>query len=348
MKWKVYFEGDFWGHYGRDHAGKEIPVRKEFQWGDRRWLIPSIYSCARGLVVDFCVRIPMETMENFAKKWNLSEENADYRNFSQEEEILMDADNPLSIDFHSEVTVNGKILQPSRSCNVCWNPWRPEGSAQEARDMEGQELEAQYAVEYYGLDPADAWNICRVFYNWTSGRRPDMKSLDVMLSEDPSAVPGPHFRVAGAGDRFRFICPINGAEHTLLVDEYERQEMPKEHLESIPAFRNMEFPTHYTVMSYRITPELPDEAFNVYDCVESDRPRQKKENPFEPEATGSAAVGIIGGADGPTAVFMGGSSCGKHRAACSALHFEPVDEVEWRLLFYEKRREDLTVSVEMD
>ena len=23
-EWKVYFDGSFWGHHGRDHAGKEI------------------------------------------------------------------------------------------------------------------------------------------------------------------------------------------------------------------------------------------------------------------------------------------------------------------------------------
>ena len=28
--WKVYFEGDFWGHHSREHAGKEIRIEKEF------------------------------------------------------------------------------------------------------------------------------------------------------------------------------------------------------------------------------------------------------------------------------------------------------------------------------
>ena len=32
-KWKVYFDGGFWGHHGRDHAGIEIDIGKEFLWG---------------------------------------------------------------------------------------------------------------------------------------------------------------------------------------------------------------------------------------------------------------------------------------------------------------------------
>lgn len=26
-EWKVYFDGSFWGHHGRDHAGKEIHLK---------------------------------------------------------------------------------------------------------------------------------------------------------------------------------------------------------------------------------------------------------------------------------------------------------------------------------
>jgi len=49
--------------------------------------------------------------------------------------------------------------------------------------------------------------------------------------------------------------------------------------------------------------------------------------------------------DGPTAIIFGGSGQGKLHVACSALHFEPVDDVEWRMVFHEKRREDVTVEL---
>lgn len=31
-EWKVYFDGDFWGHRGKDRAGKEIKLDKQFDW----------------------------------------------------------------------------------------------------------------------------------------------------------------------------------------------------------------------------------------------------------------------------------------------------------------------------
>ena len=56
---------------------------------------------------------------------------------------------------------------------------------------------------------------------------------------------------------------------------------------------------------------------------------------YAPEARNDmACIGIIGGADGPTAIVCGGSSKEKLHAACSALHFEPVEgDIEWRIVF---------------
>ena len=66
---------------------------------------------------------------------------------------------------------------------------------------------------------------------------------------------------------------------------------------------------------------------------------------LEPQAFSSVCVAIIGGSDGPTAIIFGGSGQGKLNVACSALYFEPVDDVEWRMVFHEKRREDVTVEL---
>ncbi|MGN1414378.1 MAG: hypothetical protein ACI4WY_09065 [Anaerovoracaceae bacterium] len=66
---------------------------------------------------------------------------------------------------------------------------------------------------------------------------------------------------------------------------------------------------------------------------------------FEPTVSGdTACVGMIGGADGPTAIAFGGSSQGKLCAACSALHFEPVQhDIAWRIIFHEKRYIDCSI-----
>lgn len=66
-EWKVYFDGDFWGHRGKDRAGKEIKLDKQFDWAGYHWVIPAAYSCSKGLVVDFCMRVDSESIRDFMK-----------------------------------------------------------------------------------------------------------------------------------------------------------------------------------------------------------------------------------------------------------------------------------------
>ena len=98
-----------------------------------------------------------------------------------------------------------------------------------------------------------------------------------------------------------------------------------------------DYPTHFTVISYTLMPEPPENSIFVEDCVENDRPRQVRRETasFAPEAQNDFCVGIIGGADGPVAIVVGEAAQGKLRTACSSLHFEPVDHVDWRISFRE-------------
>lgn len=54
--WKVYFDSSFWGHHGRERAGREMSVQKWFSWAGRDWFVPAVYVCSKGIVVDFCMR----------------------------------------------------------------------------------------------------------------------------------------------------------------------------------------------------------------------------------------------------------------------------------------------------
>ena len=56
-EWKVYFDGNFWEPSGKDRAGTEIRLDKQFEWAGHHWIIPAAYSCNKGLVLDFCMCI---------------------------------------------------------------------------------------------------------------------------------------------------------------------------------------------------------------------------------------------------------------------------------------------------
>ena len=97
---------------------------------------------------------------------------------------------------------------------------------------------------------------------------------------------------------------------------------------------------------------MASRQYRIMDCKQSDEPRPIKitraEGPAEVQINGeAAAIGIIGGADGPTAIFMGrpAGKTSQPRMASSSMRFEHVDEVEWRIAFLEKLYEDITIQV---
>lgn len=324
-EWKVYFGGDFWGHHGRERAGKEIQLGKQFVWKDEFWHIPAIYTCSKGLVLDFCVQVPSEGIRSFMDKWNLSAENCG-TGLSDEQLMRIDAENPLSIRINPKVVVNGRALSGFSGCEVSWIPFLPEGGSPEAMRV----------IQNYGLDPACGWSIMRFSFRWATKRRPQLKTLSVTLLESPVALPGPHFHVRAPGERIEFFHPITGKQHALTVQEYERREISSEDFDS----QDQEYPTHYTAMSFTLSPELPDGTFTVADCSRPDMPRQKRSDQGVSNAS-RASVSVVLACAAQQTAFGGG----KLQPACSALLFEAADDVEWRMVFHEKRRDDVTIKL---
>lgn len=329
--WKVYFHGNFWGHEGRERAGKEIPLNKQFVWGEENWYIPAIYSCTSGLVVDLCCKVEPERVRAFIEKWNLLEE--DRAEPSEEECEQIEAENVLHLDVRMSAEVNGATLKAGRSCGMTWIPEAVTGMA--------GDREAGWFLEHYGLDQGKAWRIRRFMLPWMTGKKPDIKTLSVKLSQNPVSLPAGHF-VATAGETVSFAHPVTDREHRLTA-----REIVQEEIESLRSQDEcLEYPTHCVRMLYEISPELTERQFCIRDCAESDAPRHRSEVGENDVRNVSAhSIGIIGGADGPTALIIGGRPQeGKLHMVYSSLHFEPVEKVEWRISFREKTREDIFIK----
>jgi len=323
-EWKVYFSDGLgcWRHYGHDKPGIEISVNKTFTWGGRTWHIPAVYSCGKGLVVDFCVEIDPAAIKAFFKKWDPSLEKCRYLTREQEEQ--KDAENPLRLDFSSKVTVNGREVRYNRGSSSNWIPksCRPEGMCWDENNNE-----ALWIMEHYGLDADRGWVFWRMAYPWATASRPKLKTLAVSLKQRPQNVPGLRFTVHSAGDIIPFTNPITGKTHTLKVLEYENKAAD---LTGLPA-DDWEYPTHYTALSYSVEPDLPREAFSVRDCGQGDSPRSKNQD----------------GADGCGILFVSKDDPNS-RAVCSHLHFEPLEQpekIEWQLVFFQKTAEDIEIEL---
>lgn len=320
-EWKVCFDGNFWQPGNQEQGGKEIAVSKEFFWGGSRWLVPAIYSCEEGLIVDFCMQIELERIRNFQQKWGLDIDHSADEPISREQRMEMEQDDPSRFLFNPHLTLNGKELTIAHASGILYNPCQLE-------DIE--EVETKYVIGHYDLDASYGWSVWRFAFPWETKCPPAITTLSITMEQQPVSFPGPHFHVAEPGDRFSFVHPATGCSHTLTVQEYEQQECPPEPCDTIS---KMEFPTHCMVMSYTITPDLPDSAFTIQDCAEGDPPRWKTRDSLEQYGTIlTLCVGAV-------------ASCEGFKAVCSSLHFEPTDDVTWCMIFHEKQLEDIVVEL---
>ena len=333
-EWAVYYDHGFWNRNAKGKPGEEIAINKTFSWGDEIWHIPAVYSCSKGLVVDFCIEIQPEKEKAFIDKWYpvLAKDE----NISDELREQIEQENPIDVNFRTHLKVNGKPVIAKHGNSVQWIPecCLPDGVR--------NENESKEIIRHYGLDETKVWSFYRWSFPWSSKRKPEIETISLKLERAPVTIQGVHFKNPSVGDVISFVHPISDAEHKLTVLAYEKQEFPHHGFQH----EEYEFPTLHTAMTYTLEPELPGRNFGVRDCLHNEQPKHKPRNQFEPQANYDAcAIAIIGGADGPTAVFVSGGQNSEQHRALSALRFEHADDIEWKIVFREKLMEDIEVEL---
>ncbi len=316
-KYKVFYQGSLYGHFGRDRAGKEIEINKSFLWGGESWLVPSVYICGKGLVADILKSVSVEDFRAFAEKFGLDEAD-DPEKFSPQRLAEAEAENPLGGGIYVTAKINGRESSMEFSSSDCWNPLFPDGGGSEK------------LLEKYGLDKSFCWQITRVSIPWRGRKPKKISSLSLRLRADRLRVSEVHFKADHPGDRTEFINPATGKTHILTVTDIKRQSLAQ-----FPHIGKDE-PKFFTLLCVDISPEISKDALLITDCAEGDR-THKGALPGN-----TSAIGIIGGADGPTVII---SEYESGHTACSSMHFEPEYEPDWCMTFYDKPREDIKVEL---
>lgn len=339
--WHVYFGEGIWHHQSKDKPGTEIPVNKQFVWNGNVFHIPSLYSCSKGLVIDFCVEVEPSKIKEFLAKVELYGDRED--KWSDEIREEMHRTNPTNIDFRAEAVVNGKQL---RQRNGIGFGWMPESLRPEAGGW-ANDPEIEQVIEHYGLDKTLGWSFHRTSFFWATLRKPTTKGLNLTMKAEDVSMVALRFATPKVGESITITRPATGEEYTLTVEKIEDQQMDSKHMERLH-HGELEFPTHYKAMTYAISPDLSGAQFFVRDTKQSDQPRNKPQQKGKSDKNDVAAVSIaiIGGADGPTSVFLLSNGSSRHpHAACSALTFEPVEMVVWKAVFREKLCADFEVKL---
>ncbi len=68
---------------------------------------------------------------------------------------------------------------------------------------------------------------------------------------------------------------------------------------------NMEYSTCYTMMTYTLSQKPDGRSLWIQNLAECDQSRPKESETPDSGSCGATVVGIIGGADGPTAICIG-------------------------------------------
>ena len=336
MAWKVYFEDNLGCHRARrGRPGQEISCGAVSDWGGQYFIIPAIYLCGKGLVVDVCRRVEREKIEAHYQKW------AAYEGVEVDEDSLeiaeqVEAADPFNrFDYLPQVTINGKAVEYSRGAGEYYNPLRSE----EAVVCSGEQA-ARDIVKHYGLDPEQGWDLRQWSFPWATKRRPaHITSLTLTFTQREQPAEAVQF-TATPGKVVEFAHPVTGEPCVLTVKALTPAQLPEHELPHMGP--PMEWPRETVQMDYTLTPAVTTGWVQVNDCARSDKPIRKSNAPSE-----DGAIAIIGGMDGPTAVFVTGENRGDLRTACSSLHFAPVEpeSIRWKVVYYQKQLPDETIPL---
>lgn len=279
---KVYFE-----NRRKGRIGQEIRIERRFNWAEREWFVPCIYTFRYGMAVDLCMK-------------------------------LCDAHGPM--DIRPSIALNGDLIRYSVGSSTCYYA-----------ENEYNEDEAVAFVNGYGLDPKADYMFSRWFFPWVTTLKPIITELRIQMIAEPRPISAGNFMIQ-QGESAKLTHPVTHDVYTLTALSIEQKTMGKRAF----GISNYEMPQNMTVMKYAVSPDTGSSII-VTDAEPGDNPRPRSAD----FGMGSmaAAIGVIGGADGPTTLYMNNDK--NARVACSALRFEKSSRpVKWHAEFLYKEYED--------
>lgn len=330
----VYHNENVWGKGRTGSKLDAFPVKRTVLWGGQEIFIPAVYAGRAGAILDVCAKIPIEDMAAFLRKWN-QERRLSLK--TPEEYEQLDADNPSCRDFTVEMSLDGAPLTLRMSSNLNWYPEIvfQMGNENPAQDEEWEnDKAAEKLMEAYGCDRGSCWHFGRLSYDWKEEPVLSPQEISLTFQARTFSVTAGHFTTGAScdGTEIRVLHPTTGQEYTLMLHGCEQT---RQSFADIGA-KGMIYPECFRILSYSITPEIDRSLFSIRDCADGDRPR--KGNAPKESCSDSS--------DGPTAVFMAYKSDTPDRlAAASSLHFEPVEEIRWRMVFEIKSKDDMEIRL---
>lgn len=328
---EVYGDGCFWNEQKNGELLEQVIIGKSFVWEDLEGFVPALYTGSQGVVLDLCIRIPVEKIETFLKKWNQEERLS---GLSDEEYEQMAWENPTSLNAFVALRINGAELVRQQLWAVGWHPLEIE--------RECIEDTAEEWMRSYACDRECGWLFQRCYYVWKEERIFNIKCLELTFQEMKHPVTAAHFCTEGSclGQKITVRHPVTQKPFEITLHDNQAKQLNED------VFRqqndNLEYPAFYRILTYSVKPESGRELITIQDCARSDPPMDRSG-----ERKKNRAVSVIAGESGSTAVFLAGKSPdAAKKAAMSSLHFVQTEKTEWRVVFQLQRRQDWKWTVD--
>ncbi|MCG1011652.1 Na+-transporting methylmalonyl-CoA/oxaloacetate decarboxylase subunit beta [Tepidanaerobacter sp. GT38] len=306
---RVYYSNSIWTK-GWSLWGWPQRTNWQFEHAGIKRYIPYIYRFSKGIVFDVITILDEAKLKEFFEKY----ETADEGELTPLQRCIAEHEYPYQDVAISKIWINGKrIDEYSSSCGISI-PW-----LEEDKDLKPMRRAysfvikkgVSFACERYCVPYPEADTKLQKLLRFLRLERVNQLKLATFPLQQfhPLDI---HFKMS-LGEMEKEICftnPVTGEKHTLYFQNAQSIKIPFG-----PGFNRQ---LHIMQSMYEIEPALPQGH-----SLQFDSSMQYKEEPevsddkykFSPAATSS--IGIIGGADGPTSVFIsskgsGNLTCGAH------------------------------------
>lgn len=319
---KIYYDSSLW--YTKEKSRKQVEECKskqkinwEFEYLGQKHYIPYVYRFKKGIVFDIITPIGDEVFKAYIKKY----EAVDFSDEAQRGEI--EEVHPYQSIKLSKIWINGVKVEKgySSSASLCSSIQDDEGMYKKFKKAYREILkdEIHFGVERCCIPYPKA---AEGFQKFKRIKRGDViKNLKFETREvERHYHLEKKFKLSSDKPTYEFEMehPVTKEKYVL---SFERGEEDRWQMEDLQCY--------VTSATYEITPPLKmGERLNIDSSINySKKPRKK--SAYEPESTCSASIGIIGGADGPTVMFLTGKA--EKKECFSKITFEAQKEAEFEL-----------------
>lgn len=301
---KVYFNSGSWSK-GKGRHGLPLHGNLYFEHKGAKRCLPVIYHFPQGIVFDVITFLDESKLRTFYEKY---EKIDDQLSSKQKRQVRQES--PFQNICLREIRINEKVGEGFSSSSMICIPWL----------QDNRNICEVLKKEYTCLKDTNCFGIERfsvpyskndsIFRKWMRYVKPEfVKRLHLIPEPESKFYPLDHTVVLSPQQEkdFSFTHPVSGNKHTLFFQGVAPLK--------IPAFnRDAEKALHLYQASYEILPALPKGEKIVFD---NQMDQVMGDISLGKEQREAAAIGIIGGADGPTSIFVSGKKangmpCGKH------------------------------------